>query len=91
MLDEFDQLGPMPIVEQALKQFPEIDSLVANVGTQDGRNAAEVKISRTSVMWTMTLTSIGIPSNTWLRFLFKRTASGLPQIATQPAQAPLEA
>ncbi|WP_293369706.1 squalene/phytoene synthase family protein [Nevskia sp.] len=61
------------------------------VATPGYRNAAEVKISRTSVMWTMTLTSIGIRSNTWLRFLFKRTASGLPQIATQPAQAPLEA
>lgn len=53
--------------------------------------AADVKISRSSVMWTMALTSLGIRSNTWLRFLFRRTAAGLPQVSTLPAQAPLEA
>ncbi|OBV37580.1 efflux RND transporter permease subunit [Janthinobacterium psychrotolerans] len=36
-------------IEQALKQFPEIDSLVANVGTPDGRNAAEVNLKLTDV------------------------------------------
>ncbi|WP_295688385.1 phytoene/squalene synthase family protein [uncultured Nevskia sp.] len=61
------------------------------VATPGYTSAAEVKISRTSVMWTMALTSVGIRSNTWLRFLFRRTAAGLPQIVTTPAQAPLEA
>ena len=36
-------------IEQALKEFPEIDSLVANVGTQDGRNAAEVNLKLTDI------------------------------------------
>ena len=61
------------------------------IATPGYTSAAEVKISRTSVMWTMALTSAGIRSNTWLRFLFKRVASGLPQIVATPAQAPLEA
>lgn len=61
------------------------------IATPGYTSAAEVKISRTSVMWTMALTSAGIRSNTWLRFLFKRVASGLPQIVSTPAQAPLEA
>ncbi len=54
-------------------------------------SAVEVKISRTAVVWVMFLTRIGIRSNAWLRFLFRRAASGLPQIETVPAQAPLEA
>jgi len=61
------------------------------VATPGYRTANDVKISRRSVMWTMALTSVGIRSNTWLRFLFRRTAAGLPQIVTTPAQAPLEA
>src|SRR5450830_1767149 len=36
-------------IEAALKEFPEIDSLVANVGTQDGRNAAEVNLKLTDI------------------------------------------
>lgn len=61
------------------------------VATPGYRTANDVKISRKSVMWTMALTSVGIRSNTWLRFLFKRAAGGLPRVATLPAQAPLEA
>ncbi|MES2262525.1 MAG: efflux RND transporter permease subunit [Pseudomonadota bacterium] len=34
-------------VEQALKEFKEIDSMVSNVGTRDGRNAAEVNLKLT--------------------------------------------
>lgn len=55
------------------------------------RGAGEVKISRTAVVWIMFLTRIGIRSNTWLRFLFRRAASGLPQIEIAPAHAPIEA
>ncbi|MCK9193131.1 MAG: phytoene/squalene synthase family protein [Nevskia sp.] len=54
-------------------------------------SAVEVKISRTSVFWVLLLTRIGIRSNTWLRFLFRRAASTLPQIDIAPAQAPVEA
>lgn len=55
------------------------------------RSANEVKISRKAVVWVMLLTRIGIRSNGWLRFLFRRAASGLPQIETAPARAPVEA
>jgi len=54
-------------------------------------SAVEVKISRTSVFWVLLLTRIGIRSNTWLRFLFRRAASTLPRIDVAPAQAPVEA
>jgi len=36
-------------VEAALKAFPEIDSVLSNVGTQDGRNTAEVKLKLTDL------------------------------------------
>lgn len=52
------------------------------------RSGNEVKISRTAVVWVMFLTRLGIRSNTWLRFLFRRAASGLPVIASAPARAP---
>ncbi len=52
--------------------------------------AADVKISRNAVFWVLLLTRIGIRSNGWLRFLFRRAASGLPRIDVSPARAPLE-
>ncbi|MES2742354.1 MAG: efflux RND transporter permease subunit [Pseudomonadota bacterium] len=36
-------------IEDALKVFPEIDSLVATVGTDDGRNTARVKLKLTDL------------------------------------------
>jgi len=36
-------------IETALKEFPEIDSLVANIGTPDGRNTAEVNLKLTDI------------------------------------------
>lgn len=54
-------------------------------------SGVEVKITRTSVFWVLLLTRVGIRSDAWLRFLFRRAASGLPQIETAPARAPLEA
>jgi farnesyl-diphosphate farnesyltransferase len=60
--------------------------------TQRGyASANEVKISRRSVVLVMLLTRIGIRSNTWLRFLFRRAASGLPRSEIAPACAPAEA
>ncbi|GAC1633436.1 MAG: phytoene/squalene synthase family protein [Nevskia sp.] len=54
-------------------------------------SANEVKISRKAVVLVMLLTRIGIRSNTWLRFLFRRAASGLPRSDAAPARAPVEA
>ena len=77
-LDEYPiHQAPAPITRPATSDRNFYDRSYFNVLDREGRF--------------MALTGIGIRSNTWLRFLFRRTAAGLPQIATLPAQAPLEA
>jgi farnesyl-diphosphate farnesyltransferase len=60
-------------------------------GTPGFTSGGQVKVSRSAVAWTRTLTSIAVRSDWLLRFLFERAASGLPLAAPGSLAAPAAA